>query len=214
MIDEKVVYVHKKPCGTVFYIGKGSIKRPYEKINRNKFWGNIVKKHGYSVEIVVSGLSNEDATKWEIYLIQLFGRKDLGEGQLVNMTNGGEGTIGRKASDYTKKLMSNIHKGKKLSESHIQSIRVSNTGRKVSDKTREMRSFAVSGSKNPMFGKKISDCAKKIISESSSKKVIDTSIDVIYKSAKDCASALGVNYKSLIRKLNGGRPNNSTLRYL
>ena len=43
----KVVYVHKrKKDGQIFYVGMGSIKRPYDMIGRNSIWKRYVKKHG------------------------------------------------------------------------------------------------------------------------------------------------------------------------
>ncbi|RAZ47421.1 hypothetical protein DP175_03995 [Polynucleobacter paneuropaeus] len=47
-------YAHKKPDGSIFYIGQGSTKykRAYSTKGRNKHWHNVVNKHGYEVEIL------------------------------------------------------------------------------------------------------------------------------------------------------------------
>ena len=47
------VYLHKKPNGEVFYVGKGTKLRAWSKHGRNEHWNNIVKKYGeFAVEIV------------------------------------------------------------------------------------------------------------------------------------------------------------------
>lgn len=87
---DKVVYLHKNiKTGKVFYVGIGSIYRPHETTNRNRYWRNYTKKYGFDVEIINTGLSSEDAKEIEIELIEAFGRRHLG-GQLVNFTSGGD----------------------------------------------------------------------------------------------------------------------------
>jgi hypothetical protein len=51
-----------------------------------------------AVEIVFDNLTEQEACEVEIELINLFGRQDLGQGQLKNGTNGGGGTKGFVAS--------------------------------------------------------------------------------------------------------------------
>ena len=95
MIKNKLVYLHRKATdGTVFYVGIGSEKRSLCKNGRSSWWYNTVDKHGYYVDIVERGLSWEEACDSEIALIDLIGRKDLGLGSLVNLTDGGEGGLG------------------------------------------------------------------------------------------------------------------------
>jgi len=98
------VYIHRKPGGgDVFYVGIGSPKRPYDFKRRNKFWKYVVNKHGYEIEVLHRGLSWESARDIEIQLIEEHGRRDLGKGTLVNLTDGGEGAHGRIENEYTKK---------------------------------------------------------------------------------------------------------------
>lgn len=88
----KVVYLHRRNDDlSIFYVGMGSKKRPYSKRDRNNYWNNVVKKHGYYTEIVADNLSVEDAYELEMFLISELGRKDLGTGRLVNLTDGGDG---------------------------------------------------------------------------------------------------------------------------
>ena len=87
-----------------FYIGIGSdekYKRAYSK-KRSKFWKNIISKTNYEVEIVLDNLTWEEACKKEKEFIKLYGRKDLNEGSLVNMTDGGDGICGYKHTEIAK----------------------------------------------------------------------------------------------------------------
>jgi hypothetical protein len=98
-----------------FYVGIGSddnfkYKRACEKENRNKHWYNIVKKTQYEVEIILDNLTWDEACEKEVEFIKLYGREDLNEGILCNMTNGGEGVLGMKHSDKTKKILSDDNK--------------------------------------------------------------------------------------------------------
>ena len=102
-VKNKVVYLHRnKITDEVFYVGMGSKTRPYDKNKRNLFWNNYVNKYGFYVEIVKSNLSSKEASKEEVRLISLFGRKDLKEGSLVNLSNGGEGAISYKKTTDSK----------------------------------------------------------------------------------------------------------------
>jgi hypothetical protein len=97
-------YSHHKPDGTLFYIGKGSVKRAYAKDNRNPYWKNIVAKHGsYKVEILASWPTEAEAFEHEKLLISCF--RDLGF-SLANVTNGGDGVSGHKHSAESKAKMS------------------------------------------------------------------------------------------------------------
>jgi len=78
----------------IFYIGIGSdknYKRAYQKISRNMFWKHVVNKTKYIVEIIDDNLTWENACEKEVNLIKEIGRRDLGLGTLVNLTDGGDG---------------------------------------------------------------------------------------------------------------------------
>lgn len=92
------VYRHTK-LGTseVFYIGIGKqnkYRRAYSTNHRNKWWNKIVKKYGFEVEILSRNITWEQACELEVILINFYGRKDLKKGNLVNLTDGGEGSFG------------------------------------------------------------------------------------------------------------------------
>lgn len=102
------VYKHTRlDTNVVFYIGIGNIKnykRAYSKLGRNYHWENIVKKTKFTVEIINDNLDWDDACKMEQYWIRYYGRRDLNEGTLVNMTDGGGGAPN--VADEVKKSIS------------------------------------------------------------------------------------------------------------
>ena len=96
--------------GIPFYVGKGSGKRMNSHLrcvvnghipNGNPYLANKIRKIlslGMDVECrpIISGISEEDAFEIEIQEIKKYGIR--GNGCLCNLTEGGEGPSGRKAS--------------------------------------------------------------------------------------------------------------------
>jgi hypothetical protein len=129
-----IVYKHiRKDKNEIFYIGIGkTIARAKSKKSRNNHWYNIINKTDYSIEIIHNNISWEDACELEKTYIKQYGRKDLGLGLLVNMTDGGDGISN--ISDETKKKMSNKKIDKKLTQEHILKITQNNKMRGKSNK--------------------------------------------------------------------------------
>ena len=100
------LYFHlKKGTNIIFYVEIGTKRRPNSKNDRNIPWHNTVNKFGYDIIIKFTNLSWKTACLLEIAWIKKLGRKDLGEGELVNKTNGGEGNHGLVFSiEYRNKL--------------------------------------------------------------------------------------------------------------
>lgn len=99
------VYLHCKPDGTPFYVGKGCGKRASTVWNnRNRHYKFIVKKYGReNIKVSVIPCESEaDAFSQEIQLIKAF--RDLGY-ELANKTDGGEGAVGATRSEETKLKM-------------------------------------------------------------------------------------------------------------
>ena len=80
-------YAYLREDKTPYYIGKGRGRRIYSSWKRLK-----PPKDKTRIIFLKQNLTEEEAFKHEIYMIALFGRKDLGTGILRNRTNGGEGT--------------------------------------------------------------------------------------------------------------------------
>ena len=92
-----------------FYIGIGSDSNYYranKKSQRNIYWKRIIAKTDYSVDILIDDLTWDEACNKEKEFIALYGRKDLNTGCLVNMTEGGDGGVGKIVSDETKQKLS------------------------------------------------------------------------------------------------------------
>ena len=149
-----IVYEHlRNDTNEVFYVGMGRFeKRAYSKEYRNKFWNHIVSKHGHTINIIHKDLSWEDACKMEKLLIEKYGRRDLGKGNLVNMTDGGEGALGLICSEESRLKMSKANKGEKNpnfgkthSEEVRQKISEAQKGKIISEETRKKMSKAQKG---------------------------------------------------------------------
>lgn len=101
-IGNHYVYRHiRLDTGEPFYIGIGTksdkqseYHRANSKHKRNDFWKSVVNKADYEVEILLESNDYDFIKQKEIELIALYGRRDLGKGTLVNMTDGGDGVIG------------------------------------------------------------------------------------------------------------------------
>ena len=153
-------YVHCRPDGTPFYVGKGHGSRSHHFGVRNPHHKNIVAKHGKEniVILVFPAESEEQSFVDEIKMIESFRQDGF---SLVNMTGGGEGVsnpsqevrtkigaakkgnkywVGRKHSDATKKKIAangagNTNKrGKKLSPESCKRISAAKIGTPSSKK--------------------------------------------------------------------------------
>lgn len=132
-------YAYLREDRTPYYIGKGcgfrithpsrTVKKPSDK-NRIIF----LKKN----------LTEEEAFKHEIYMISIFGRKNIGTGILRNLSDGGEGSSGFKHSEETKIKLSQLRIGNKYS-----------LNRKLSDETKEKIGNANKGNISYWRGKKL-----------------------------------------------------------
>jgi hypothetical protein len=130
-------YAYLREDKTPYYIGKGKGNRAYRR--RNK--GIKPPKDKSRIIILKNNLTEEEAFRHEIYMIAVFGRKDLGTGILHNKTDGGEGVSGAKLPkteehknkiansqkgkthlEESKRKIGEAHKGKTISKEHINKI--------------------------------------------------------------------------------------------
>ena len=143
------IYRHiRSDKNEVFYIGIGSDakhKRALDIHHRSKHWTGIYNKTIIEYEILFDNLTWNDACNKEIELIAFYGREDLGNGSLVNLTDGGEGTLGFQANDEYRKKMSKSLMGRPIKEETKVKLSAILTGRKLSDEHRKKISLYQKG---------------------------------------------------------------------
>jgi hypothetical protein len=149
-------YAYLREDGTPYYIGKGNGRRLYKKGK-----GEVGKPTDKSrIIFLKQNINEEEAIKHEIYMIAVFGRKDLGTGILRNKTDGGDGVSGYKpdeeiclstskrmkgnkfAKGYkhsleSKEKISRANKGRIYPEERNKKISLSRTGHIVSEETKQ-----------------------------------------------------------------------------
>jgi len=168
-----------------FYIGIGSDmtnKRANERARRSELWKKIVAKSDYEIEILFDDITYDEAKLKEIEFIKLYGRIDLNNGTLANLTDGGDGMIN--PSQESRLKMSRIHKGRKNSDALMELL----INRK--------------GKKNPAFGITGARCKN-------FKGFIEVSKDGVYlgkyEGIRHCAESFGVAATKVSAVINGRR---------
>ena len=121
MTKQFCVYIHKRPSGEPFYVGKGLVSRAYDfaPSRRTEWHKNVVKKHGRENIIVdvIPCMYEKEAFELEKVHIKL--ARDNGH-QLVNLTDGGEGASGHVMTDKQKEALA---KGRKIGKKGIKGPR-------------------------------------------------------------------------------------------
>jgi len=143
-------YAYLREDGTPYYIGKGTKGRIYE--NKGRPCGR--PKDISKVIFLKQNITEQEAFKHEIYMIAVFGRKDLETGILHNRTDGGEGVSGLVVSEETKRKISEANKGNNY-----------NLGKTHSEERKRKQSEAQKGEKGSFYGKTHSEETKRKISE-------------------------------------------------
>lgn len=160
-----------------FYIGIGAdedYKRAHEKCasRRSNFWVKIARKTEFLVEILIDDVDVETAKAKEMEFIKLYGRKNLGNGPLCNLTDGGDGLINIVFTEQHRQRLSAANKGKtcpperreKIRESKLKNplIYTDELRKKLSDSHKHLKPSPHliqllkerTGEKNPMYGKR------------------------------------------------------------
>lgn len=134
-MNKYYTYAYLREDGTPYYIGKGSGRRAYVENHRI----NLPKDRD-KIIILKNKLTEDEAFKHEKYMIAVFGRKDLGTGILRNLSDGGDGgASGYKHTEDICKFRSERMKGNKIwkdkrhSDASKQKVREARTGKKLSN---------------------------------------------------------------------------------
>lgn len=230
MTQDFYVYLHRRLSnGEVFYVGKGYGSRSHSLKSRSRYWHSIVKKHGYTVEIVACGLQEWYAFELEQELIAYYGRKDCGYGQLCNLTDGGEGSSGHVWSDELKEWrkvksveqmsdpamrerLSKLKLGKKLSDEHAK--KCSDNLRRVVDKTKATNSKLMKERwKDASFREKMTEMSKNFVMPESAKLKISKALSKpilrsdgeMFSSVTEAAKCLNKPVSKIAMAANGKR---------
>lgn len=174
-MNNHFVYVYYDGT-TPFYVGMGSQNRhldhikyarraianavPRNKLSHklNKIINLLLKQSEPRIEFAEKNLTVEAAKSLEIQLISEFGRADLGLGPLTNLTNGGDGVIGRTTMIGPDGQVLSILKEDKLAYEAI-GFRHFNKNRKHSPETNRKKSAPWAGLTRPEHGAKIKEAA-------------------------------------------------------
>jgi hypothetical protein len=205
-----------------FYIGIGSdetYNRAYKTKGRSKYWENI-SINGYEVEILMDNITWEDACKKEVEFISMYGRKDLGQGTLVNLTNGGDGSPGVIVSEKTRsyhkvnnKGKSNPFYGKKHNEETILKLKLNRQNSIMPESTKEKISKTLKGrkfSKETIEKMKSAQLGEK---NPNAKKIVNTLNNKLYSSVKEAALDNNIKYSSLYAMLTNRYVNTTSLKF-
>ena len=149
-------YAYLREDRTPYYIGKGEGRRAYKKRK-----GEIGKPTDKTrIIFLKQNLTEEEAFRHEIYMIAVFGRKNVETGILRNRTNGGDGLSGYKHSDEallslrermvgnqfskgyvhsieTRQKISKANKGRVHTEERNKKISMSHMGKIISEETKQ-----------------------------------------------------------------------------
>ena len=150
-------YAFLREDRTPYYIGKGKGNRAY----RSRDKGIKPPKDKSKILILKQNLTEEESFRHEVYMIAVFGRKDLGTGILHNRTNGGDGVSGAVVSDETRRKKSEALKGKPRSKEIRRKISEAHKGKTHSEKSRRKMSDTRKGKTHSEETKRKQSEAKK-----------------------------------------------------
>ena len=151
------VYIHiREDNDEIFYVGiskqNNLYKRAFFKHRKNDIWNKIIKKTNYKVKILHDNLTLNEAKELEIKLIKEYGRINLGNGTLANLTDGGDGLNSYVFNEEQKKKMSLSQKNL-----YLNGYVSPKKGKKISDETKVKMSKSLKGKTAWNKGIKMSD---------------------------------------------------------
>lgn len=142
------VYLHCRPDGTPFYVGKGRGRRAYNmEYRRNPHHLNVIAKYGAENIIVELFPVASEAEAFALECQKIAELRAAGV-KLTNQTTGGEGAAGRPMSAKTLAALQ-ARKGCKLSDEHRAKVSRGLMGRVFSPESREKQRQKLLGRKRP-----------------------------------------------------------------
>jgi len=220
------VYAYFDPTSdTPFYIGRGTKYRDVShltpaELRKPSFFHNKLAKlltsgHRPLVVRLLSDLTHEESNFWEQFFIVSLGRRNDANnlGPLCNLTNGGDGNKGYRATEETrlknaKRAQGNTNRrGQKhndearrkikiarasqvITETHKAALRVAFRGRTHTDAARELMRVSATGRTH-------TNSVKQRIAEVKRKPIVIDGIE--YRSGQHAAACLGVSTSTVSR---------------
>ena len=135
-------YIHCKPDGIPFYVGKGALRRAKYLGDRNPYHKAVVAKYG-KASILIGQLecsSDDIAFEIEKGLIKCLRASRV---ELTNFTEGGEGTSN--PTPETRKRLSEAAKKRGVSEACHKARVAAKTGKPLSEDQKQRQSLAMTG---------------------------------------------------------------------
>lgn len=220
------IYVLKDPRTNIIrYVGKTcNLKKRYnshccikslnKESNHRKYWLTSIIKAGYLPIMEPIEECGDDWQEREIYWIKYY--KDLGL-NLVNSTDGGDGSKYFQMSEAVKAKISSSKKGIKLSEETRKRMSIAQKGkskakwkypRVFSEEHKNKLKLAAKGKSN-MVGK----THKSSWYEKMCRKVIDTVTMEIFINYQYAAKSYNIPHQTLYRWLKNDKLNKTNLKY-
>lgn len=123
------VYFDPSRNNEPIYVGKGSGRRSTYHLKRKKKKHpfiqrlELMERTGISPLIQSIGAFDEEcAYEMEMEFIAFFGRKDLGKGPLLNLTDGGGKNSGGRLTEEHKKKIGDAHRGRTLPDAQKEKV--------------------------------------------------------------------------------------------
>jgi hypothetical protein len=134
------VYEYIRTDNTPYYIGKGRKNRAFTKQGHT-----VPLPPKDRIRFIAENLTDQEARDLEMELISKYGRKDIRIGILRNMTDGGEGSAGRLATDEQKRKIKEARAKQTTTEETRVKMRQAHTGRVHSEETKQKMSQSALG---------------------------------------------------------------------
>lgn len=193
-MNNYVVYKHTLRNDGRVYIGQTcDVKNRWMpcKYKHSWYFYNAINKYGWNAfdhEVIMDGLTKDEADAYEIQLIKEYQATDKRYG--FNLHCGGRARSGVDRPMY----------GKHLSEEVRKKISEANLGRRLSEETRKKISDARKGVPSPLKGTTFTEEHKRKIKESNRKlmkRVLCVETGTVYDSVHEAGRKTGADYRNI-----------------
>lgn len=208
-------YIHCKPDGTPFYVGKGVRTRYKNFTQRNERHKRIVNKYGKENILIgkIDCSSNDIALELEIGLIKCFRRMGV---DLANLTDGGEGNVGWKCPESVRQAVAEANKRRVLTDSQRFKLGSSFRGKVRPEHSKLMKERGHwKKDQNPFFGKGAQQAGSKNHMAKAVAGEYNNCVHTEWPTLQACADDIGVSIQAVAQALKKGNKSKGwNLRYL